>query len=232
MKHLIVIPARMSSTRFPGKPLARINGKEMILHVAERASLAGDTIVATPDVEIHDLVMKKGFNCFITKNNCLTGTDRVCEVAEAFPEYDIYVNVQGDEPLIKAEFIEKVVISKILYYNVIINGITSIDLHDMQNTNIVKAFVDAKHRIQDLSRKGGSNFKQCGLYAFNHRELKAYAEIPYLEKKQLLEEFESIEMKLFMNLGFNVKAVEIDQTQSVDVVEDIKKVMEVMKNGR
>lgn len=232
MKHLIVIPARMSSTRFPGKPLARIDGKEMILHVVERASLAGDTIVATPDVEIHDLVMRKGFNCFITKNNCLTGTDRVCEVAEAFPEYDIYVNVQGDEPVIKVKDIENIVICKILYYNIIVNGITHLDSCNMQNTNIVKAFVDAKHQIQDLSRNGESNFKQCGLYAFNHRELRAYAEIPYSIKKELLDKFESIEMKLFMDLGFHVKAIEIDQTQSVDVVEDIKKVMEVMKNGR
>jgi 3-deoxy-manno-octulosonate cytidylyltransferase (CMP-KDO synthetase) len=232
MKHLIVIPTRMDSTRFPGKPLALINGKEMILHVAERASEAGDVVIATPDKVIYDLVTKHGFNCYITKTECLTGTDRVCEVANKYKDYDIFVNVQGDEPLIEVEDIQSILISKILCYNVVINSVCRLHKDDCSNKNVVKATLDKKQHINKLTRKGVSNYKHCGVYAYNRRELKAYENIPFNFKKQFLHDNENIEMLLFTYLGYRLKAEEIIPTQAVDVLDDIKKIMEVIHNGK
>ena len=95
----IIIPTRLNSSRFPKKPLAKIQHKEMILHVCDRASKVYPVIVATPDTEIKELVEKHGYEAVLTSKDCLTGTDRVAEVAK-YINADIYVNVQGDEPLI------------------------------------------------------------------------------------------------------------------------------------
>lgn len=231
MKPLIVIPARMGSKRFPNKPLALIDGKEMILRVVEKAYQACDVVVATPDKVIYDLVRKNGYDSYLTKTDCLTGTDRLCEVADVYTDYNIFINVQGDEPLIATHDIQIVLLFKILCYNVIVNGVCKLCTDDYQNINTVKAYLDKKHYICKLSRKGVSEYKQCGLYAFNREELKAYQNISYEFKKQFLEDNESIEMLLFSYLGFGVKAVEILPTQSVDTKDDIKKVMEVLQNG-
>src|SRR5580692_10026969 len=99
---LVVIPARHASSRFPGKPLAPIAGKPMIQHVVERvrrAQLPSRIIVATEDERIKTAVEKFGGEAILTRHDHRTGTDRVAEVATHVPA-DIYINVQGDEPLI------------------------------------------------------------------------------------------------------------------------------------
>src|SRR6202167_1718760 len=99
---LVVIPARYASTRFPGKPLAPISGKPMIQHVVEHvrvATLPSRVIVATEDPRIKSAVESFGAEAILTRPDHRTGTDRIAEVAAHIPA-DIYVNVQGDEPLI------------------------------------------------------------------------------------------------------------------------------------
>ena len=111
MNTIIVIPARYRSSRFPGKPLIKLLNKPMIQWVAELSSrVVGKekVYVATEDVKIQDAVLKMGYKVFMTSKNCLTGTDRLAEVAKKI-KADIYVNVQGDEPLVNPKDIKRVI---------------------------------------------------------------------------------------------------------------------------
>lgn len=116
MKTLIVIPARYASTRFPGKPLVKIAGKEMLLRVWENACRAAErfegceAVVATDDERIMAFCREKGIRAVMTSVDCLTGTDRVVEAAAAMPEVpEFVVNLQGDNPLCPHWFVEAVI---------------------------------------------------------------------------------------------------------------------------
>ena len=110
----IIIPARYKSTRFPGKPLALINGREMILRVADNAAKALDkskVYIATDSNTIKQRVEEEGYNVVMTSENCLTGTDRVAEASLQIKE-SIIINLQGDEPLITPEDITEIIKAK------------------------------------------------------------------------------------------------------------------------
>ena len=112
MTVLAVIPARYGSTRFPGKPLADLCGKPLVVHVAERARDArsvGDVLVATDDERIRAAVEAHGFRAVMTSPDCPSGSDRIAEAIAAYPDADVIVNVQGDEPLMRAEVIDRAV---------------------------------------------------------------------------------------------------------------------------
>ena len=121
---LIVIPARYKSTRFPGKPLAKINGKSMLLHVWEKCVEAineENVIVATDDKRIREHCEKQNVQVIMTSKKCLTGTDRIYEVANK--KYaKTYINVQGDEPLIKSKDIRIIIDAAKKNPNKVING--------------------------------------------------------------------------------------------------------------
>ena len=128
MKILIVIPARFKSKRFPGKPLAKINNKEMIIWVAQickKVTSVSNIVVATDDIRIKKTVNKYGFNAIMTSKKCITGTDRVAQVSKKI-KADIYINVQGDEPLIKSQDIKKVISPKIKFPNHVICGYSNL----------------------------------------------------------------------------------------------------------
>ena len=111
MTAIVIIPARYESTRFPGKPLAPLNGKPLILHVYEnskKSKLAKDVIVATDSDAIFKTVIEFGGKAVMTAKEHTSGTDRIAEAAGAL-DYDIIVNVQGDEPLVRAEMIDDVI---------------------------------------------------------------------------------------------------------------------------
>ncbi len=108
MKIVLIIPARYQSTRFPGKPLTNIVGKTMIERVHERCTLvfpAENIYVATEDSRIIDFCTSANLKSVLTSDHCLTGTDRVAETAEIIPA-DVYINVQGDEPVFNPEDIK------------------------------------------------------------------------------------------------------------------------------
>lgn len=116
MKTLIGIPARYASTRFPGKPLAKIAGKEMLVRVWENANKAAakfegcEAIIATEDQRIQDFCDTHGMRCMMTSDNCLTGTDRIIEVVSQLPQKpEFIVNLQGDNPICPTWFIEAVI---------------------------------------------------------------------------------------------------------------------------
>ena len=111
MTAIVIIPARYDSARFPGKPLSPLNGKPLIRHVYEnskKSKLAEDVIVATDSDAIFKTVIAFGGKAVMTSKEHTSGTDRIAEVAGAL-DYDIIVNVQGDEPLIRAEMIDDVI---------------------------------------------------------------------------------------------------------------------------
>ena len=144
MKTVIIIPARYKSTRFPGKPLTPILGKPMILWVVELCAevLPAEFVyVATEDFQIKEIVEKAGFNVVMTSNKCLTGTDRTAEAATQI-EADIYVNVQGDEPLLNPADILKIIEAKTMYPNEVINGYCKIaDNEEPTSANIPKVIL-------------------------------------------------------------------------------------------
>jgi 3-deoxy-manno-octulosonate cytidylyltransferase (CMP-KDO synthetase) len=216
----------MASTRFPGKPLAKINGKEMILHVCERCEKIFPTVVATPDAEIHNVVLEHLFVTVMTGNH-ITGTDRIVEVSEYF-DAEIYINVQGDEPLIDINDIKTIYNAKKEAYNSVIGTMKHILPYGCGD-NVVKVTTKNEYLV-DMTRKGNGLFGQCGLYAFNKNELRAFAE--YKNKKQSLEEHENIELMRFVDMGHPVKMITINGGIAVDMPRDIQRVEEEIEHGR
>ncbi len=203
MKVLVVVPTRLGSTRLPNKPLYKIKGREMILRVMDR--LKGfESIVATPDSEIAELVLANGYDVFLTQEKAECGTDRLVELAKSI-KADIYVNVQGDEPLIATETINKIVQAKISNPDKVVCGMTYLD----SSTDCVKVLVTREKPV--LSRK---LYKQVGIYAFNEMDLQEFGQLGGATEDIEITRYPS-ERLLF---------VEVEESQDVNVLADIKKV--------
>ena len=244
MKTVIIIPARYKSTRFPGKPLTPILGKPMILWVAELCAevLPAEFVyVATEDFQIKEIVEKAGFNVIMTSNKCLTGTDRLAEAATQI-EADIYVNVQGDEPLLNPADILKIIEAKKMYPNEVINGYCKIgDNEEPESVNIPKVVFNENQQMVYMSRNllPGTKtkdfvpphyYKQVCIYAFNKQELIDYAEFG---RKGTLEYYEDIEILRFLDIGVNIRVIETKSVSlAVDVPEDVIKVEEEILRRR
>jgi 3-deoxy-manno-octulosonate cytidylyltransferase (CMP-KDO synthetase) len=223
MRIIIIIPSRMGSSRFPGKPLAKINGLEMILHVCDRIYQTGyEFYVATPDDEIVNLVEEYGYEVIKTTKDCLTGTDRVAQAVEKLGA-DIIVNVQGDEPLVQLDDIDAIVKAKGYHYNEVIGSMSRLTRN---GPNIVKVTQNAG-MLMSLTRQGTGRFSQCGLYAFNHPELCLFNSMPESDKALSLLRNENIELMRFVELGYPVRMVEIAGSPAVDTEEDLKYIQEV-----
>lgn len=231
-KVAVVIPARYKSSRFPGKPLAKIKGKEMIIRVAEIAEAAvgiQNVYIATENEEIVDVVKGYGYKVVLTSDSCLTGTDRVAEAALEI-DADIIVNVQGDEPLLDPNDIKRVIKSKLEHPNYIINCQAYLNgKEDIADKKIPKVITNLKNELMYCSRNpipgtkegnGKRPKKQVCIYAFSREHLKAFTQ---QGSKTPLEEEEDIEINRFLELGYKVKMVEVNgNTLAVDYPEDIE----------
>ena len=236
-----IIPARYASNRFPGKPLILLLEKPMILWVAELVSLAlgkENTYIATEDKRISELVEKNGFKAVLTSSEHLTGTDRLAEVASKL-DADIYLNIQGDEPTLNPESIQKVIEAKISYPNEVINAMAILDDNEKpDNVNIPKVVFSENLKMIYMSRlpipgyksienKPEKHYKQVCIYAFNQKELLSYGSA---KKKGLVEQHEDIEILRYFEMGIPVHMVEVEgNTFAVDVPEDIKPVENRLK---
>jgi len=236
LKVVIVIPARYKSSRFKGKPLAKILGEPMILRVCKICAKVLDMeniYVATDDVRIKKAVEARGFNAIMTSDAHPTGTDRIAEVSSLI-DADIYINVQGDEPVVDPNDITQIIEEKIKYPNCVIKGFSKITAEeDPDNLNMVKVvFTEAKKMIyMSRSRLPGTKntqytdtvyHKAVCIYAFNKEELHAYAKFG---RKSDLEMIEDIEILRFLDLGIDVRLVETNSTSlAVDEPDDILKV--------
>lgn len=239
MKNICVIPARYSSTRLPGKPLKDICGKPMICRVYERAKkskLADEIIVATDDERILQAVEKNSGRAMMTSKNHKTGTDRLAEVAEKFPDAEIIVNVQGDEPLIEPSLIDKLIeqfADKNLQMATVATEITEVE--EMNNPNNVKVVLDKNNNALYFSRslipyprnKNISKvYKHIGIYAYRKNFLLDYAKMNPTD----LEQTESLEQLRALENGYKIRVIISDcKFIGVDTEEDLKLVNEIYK---
>jgi len=236
MKVLGIIPARFKSTRYPGKPLVDILDKPLVIHVAEKAAIAlgaENVVIATEDERIVAVAEKNGFKALITSDKHPTGTDRLWEVAQKI-QADVYINIQGDEPMVNPDDILKIAVLKQQFPEYVINGMCSLSAsEDPQNINIPKVLVNSKNDLIYMSRlaipgikadigRKPNYLKQVCIYGFNYTDLKAYGE---MNSKAEFEAFEDIEILRFLELRIPVKMVLTDgNTLAVDTPEDVEKV--------
>ena len=241
MKSCVVIPARYKSSRLPGKPLVKLLGKPMIIWVAELSSKAlgkENVFVATDDTRIAETVENSGFNVIMTSSEALTGTDRVAEAASKL-DYDIVVNVQGDEPLVDPEDILQAIHEKKKNYTSVINSYNHIsDSEDPFSPNIPKVVINESEKLvyisrslipgyKDLLSKPKKVYKQVCIYAFDKVQLSKFLKFG---RKSYLELCEDIEILRFLEIDYEVKMfMSSNQSLAVDVESDIFKVEKALK---
>ncbi|MBR1506438.1 MAG: 3-deoxy-manno-octulosonate cytidylyltransferase [Eubacterium sp.] len=240
MKIVGIIPARYQSSRFPGKPLALINGKPMIWWVYKQASRVtefDELMVATDSDKIYDACREYDINVVMTKDTHPTGTDRLGEIAEK-SDADFFVNIQGDEPLIEPEVIKSIVDYKIENPDVdVINTMTVLkENQDVNDISIVKVAAAKNKDMLYLSRspiprsKKGEEvryMRHLGLYGLSREALLFYSHT----ERGFLESIEDVEMLRFLENGYRIKILEVEtKSLGVDNPEDIAKVESVM-NG-
>jgi len=245
MTSIVIIPARYDSTRFPGKPLYPLKGVPVIQHVynnARRARLVDDVIVATDSETIFERVLAFGGKAVMTDKRHPSGTDRIAEVASSI-DYDIIVNVQGDEPLVRPEMIDDVITvldDKRASIGTLIKKIENPE--DITDPNVVKVVFDKegfalyfsrapipyyrdewKHvtNIQHSAFNIQNCYKHIGIYGYRRNVLLALAEMAPTE----LEQIEKLEQLRAMENGMKIKVKETYfETCGVDTPADIERV--------
>ena len=237
----VVIPARYASTRFPGKPLADIAGKPMVVRVCERAARSGaaGVHVATDDDRIGDAVKAAGFAVVPTRADHSSGTDRIAEAARQLKLADdaVVVNVQGDEPLVEPTLIAQV--ARRLAERPAASMASAChaigDEAEMANPNVVKVVLDvegyalyfSRSRIPYPRAPGTAAYRHAGLYAYRVRFLRDYAELP----PSPLEKAESLEQLRALWHGHRIAMVtsETAVPPGVDTPEDLKAVLRMWR---
>lgn len=243
MRSVVVIPARYRSSRYPGKPLVPLLGKPMILWVAELSARAvgqENVYVATEDARIAEVSNAAGFQAVMTTDNALTGTDRLAQAALQI-DADIYINVQGDEPLVDPADIINVRDTKRLHMDEVINGVSWMsDAEDPSSVNIPKAITNERDQLVYMSRVALPGFKdanhapkrykkQVCIYAFTRDELGAFHDFG---RKSELEQCEDIEILRFLELGKTIRMVHTQPgSLAVDVPEDVIRVEAALRQA-
>ncbi len=235
MKALVVIPARLESTRLAKKALAEIAGKPMIERVFNQAkkSNVGDVVVAACGHEITDVVEKAGGKAIITDPALPSGTDRVwaAYVAMGKPEVDVIIGLQGDLPLLDPNLLQEILKPfKNPNVDVATLGVLITDLEEITNPNVVKIAMDKPEsniaRAIYFSRlavpaNASVYYHHIGIYAYRPKVLEAYVSYPpcYLEQTERLEQLR------FLQHGFRVDVAIVDSTPiSVDTLSDLERV--------
>lgn len=240
MKILCVIPARYASTRLPGKPLANIAGKSMIQHVYERASQArrpAKVLVATDHDEVYQAVKDFGGQVLMTSPDHPTGTDRLAEVARACPEYELIINVQGDEPLIEPAVIDQLAAAFDDEPELVMATLATVMAEDEY---------DKPSAVKVVTRRNGHAlyfsrslipyprvqlaelpvYKHIGIYAYRRDFLITYAALAPTP----LERTESLEQLRALEHGYNIKVLLTDfQSVGVDTPEDLERVNHIIQ---
>jgi 3-deoxy-manno-octulosonate cytidylyltransferase (CMP-KDO synthetase) len=242
MKTLAVIPARYASTRFPGKPLVALAGKPMIERVWERVrqaeSLSG-IVIATDDERICNAVKAFGGEAVLTRSDHRSGTERVAEVAAMRKDVEIFVDVQGDEPLIEPAAINQAVeaLRSNAETSVATLAVPIGNPADIMDPNVVKAVLDFDGNALYFSRApipwvrdcGGPvharHLKHLGLYVFRREALLDFPTFPQGD----LERIEQLEQLRWLENGYRIRVVETEYDSiGVDVPEDIARVEQIL----
>ncbi len=235
-----IIPARWDSTRFPGKPLASILGRPLLHWVVEKVAesrVVSRIIVATDDERIRDCAEDVGAECFMTRSDHASGTDRVAEVAEQL-EADAVINIQGDEPMMDPKLIDRlgsVLIDEYMEWDMVTAATPIENESDINDGNVVKVVFGERGRALYFSRatiphnRDGSAdaryWQHLGIYGYTADFLKRFVAEPPCE----IENIEKLEQLRALNIGCRMKVVETDNTSvGVDVPADIAKVEAIL----
>lgn len=243
MKRKIIafIPARYSSSRFPGKPLALIKNKPMIQWVYEAVnnmSFIDDVYVATDDIRISKCIEEFGGKYILTSKDHNSGTDRIAECIKSINlnNEDIILNIQGDEPMIKEEMIKTLISAfddKDVYMATLKKKIE--DENEINNTNIAKVITDFKdyaiyfsRSVIPFNRDGKEKsvyYKHIGVYGYKKEFLLKFINL----KERSLEKIEQLEQLRAIQNGYKIKVLETEhQSIGVDLVEHIKLVEDLI----
>jgi 3-deoxy-manno-octulosonate cytidylyltransferase (CMP-KDO synthetase) len=235
VKFDVVIPARYASTRFPGKPLADLGGKPMVVRVCERAAQSGAAAVhvATDDERIASAVRSHGHSALMTRADHASGTDRLAEAASQLKlsDHQIVVNLQGDEPLMAPALIGQV--AALLEQKDAVVSTACHAIHDpvaLANPNVVKVVLDAEGYALYFSRAqiphpreaGGAWYRHAGIYGYRVGFLKRFSSLPPAP----LEKTEALEQLRVLWHGFRI-AVAVSETEippGVDTPQDLEAV--------
>lgn len=244
MKVLGIIPSRYGSSRFPGKPLIDLKGKSMIERVykqAKKCSAFTSVVVATDDERIYNHVIEFGGEVMMTRNDHQSGTERCGEVISEWTDYDLIVNIQGDEPLIRPEQLSDL-IAVFEDENVEIATLVKAMQNeaDIRNPNRIKVVLDSElngiyfsrspiPHIANTPHEDWLNktkfWKHIGIYAWRTPILKS---ILALEPSEL-EQLESLEQLRWLYNGYKIKTVEtFIETPNIDAPEDVKHVLDLL----
>jgi 3-deoxy-D-manno-octulosonate 8-phosphate phosphatase (KDO 8-P phosphatase) len=234
----IVIPARFNSSRLPGKPLADIGGKPMVQHVYERAlQVPGvqHVVVATDDSRVMQAVSDFNGDALMTSAQHPSGTDRLAEVMQQLPA-DIYINIQGDEPLVRPEDIALLVDGMRADSSVQIGTLChSVSNLEAQNSNCVKVVLANNGDALYFSRSAipfqrdaedtASYLKHVGVYGYRREILQAYSQLP----QPMIEQSEKLEQLRLLAAGFKIRAFTVEPTgPGVDTPECLERVRAIM----
>ncbi len=243
MKIIGIIPARWGSTRFEGKVLAKIGDKPMIQHVYERArqaKLLDGILIACDDERILKAAQKFGARAVLTAVNHPSGTDRIAEAAKNI-SCGLVINIQADEPLIKAAVIDELALAmreeKMAPVGTLIKKIENKE--EIENPHIVKVVID-QHKYalyfsrsvipypRDQNNYTGIYYKHLGIYAYRKDFLLNYKNLP----KSNLEETEKLEQLRVLEAGYKIKTVLTDiETIGVDTPEDLQRVEKLLETN-
>lgn len=237
MNVLGIIPARFASSRFPGKPLIDLKGQTMIERVykgALQSTQINTLIVATDDARIYEEVQRFGGRALMTRSTHLTGTDRCAEVLSHFPDHDVVINIQGDEPLVSAQQLDEL-LSAFTDAQVQIATIVNAEVSqsDLENVNRIKVLADARQNAIYFSRSPLPNMhyakdpqfpwlRHIGLYAYRAKTLLDLAQL----QPCALEQAESLEQLRWLYHGYQIRLVcSHIETPNIDVPADVEKVL-------
>lgn len=226
-----IIPARIGSKRFPKKILADIDGKPMVVHVAERAKqskLLEKVILAIDSNEAKQVLSDYDLEIVMTSKDHVSGTDRVTEVVKGLDSAELIINIQGDEPLLDPKVIDGLI--KIFDDSTVSMGTVvsrKIGIRDYLDRNVVKAFLDENQNAYDFKRDIydsdiGGVFRHIGFYGFDRDTLLQFSSLPASknEIKYSLEQFRALDN------GIKIKAfISNAQQQAVDSPEDLDRVL-------
>ncbi len=243
LRILGVIPARYASSRFPGKPLLDLKGKSMIQRVYEgvkKSTILTEVIVATDDKRIEEEVKRFGGKVVMTNFNHPSGTDRCGEVARLYQDFDVVINIQGDEPLVDFRQIDQLTAAfQNPETNIATLGIKQVTMEDIVNPNRIKIVVDQNQNALYFSRSPIPNFanfkdnplafypfyRHIGLYGYRTNTLQELVSLT----PTLLEQVESLEQLRWLYYGYKIKVVETNiETPNIDVPEDVEKVISLL----
>lgn len=237
MKIIAVIPARYGSSRFPGKPLAKLGDKFIIQHVYEQAQKSGlfkEIIVGTDDQRIFEAVDNFGGKVTLTSKQHKSGTDRVAEVCNKMTcchEADVIVNVQGDEPFISEKPLKKL-IAEFDDPDVQVATLMHTITENLEDPNVVKVICDENSDAISFSRtsfidENYENFKHIGVYAFRRKSLFDFVKLSQTKR----EKNERLEQLRLLDNGYKIRMVLTDYKGiGIDTPEDLKKAERLIQN--